>query len=102
MRTTLRVQSTRVEAEAIKRDLGAFLRETLKLSLRGQDPAHACANRAARFLGYEITVLAVDHVRDRHDRRATNGQIGFASPRTSSGEVPVRSPWQAGRLGGGA
>jgi hypothetical protein len=35
---------------------------------------------AARFLGYEITVLALDRARDRHDRRATNGQIGLRVP----------------------
>ena len=71
----------RVEAEAIKRDLGAFLRETLKLELSEAKTllTHARTG-AARFLGYEIAVLAVDHARDRHDRRATNGQIGLRVP----------------------
>lgn len=71
----------RVEAEAIKRDLGAFLRESLKLELSEAKTllTHARTG-AARFLGYEITVLAVDEVRDRRDRRATNGQIGLRVP----------------------
>jgi hypothetical protein len=71
----------RAEAEALKRDLGAFLREALKLELSEAKTllTHARTG-AARFLGYEITVLAVDDARDRHDRRATNGQIGLRVP----------------------
>jgi hypothetical protein len=71
----------RAEAEAIKRDLGRFLRDTLKLELSEAKTllTHARTG-AARFLGYEITVLAVDTARDRHQRRATNGQIGLRVP----------------------
>jgi hypothetical protein len=71
----------RTEAETIKRALGAFLRETLKLELAEAKTllTHARTG-SARFLGYEITVLAVDEARDRHDRRATNGQIGLRVP----------------------
>lgn len=71
----------RVEAEAIKQDLGLFLRETLKLELSEAKTllTHARTG-AARFLGYEITVLAVDEARDRHDRRVLNGQIGLRVP----------------------
>jgi group II intron reverse transcriptase/maturase len=71
----------RAEAEALKRDLGAFLRDALKLELSEAKTllTHARTG-AARFLGYEIAVLAVDAARDRHDRRATNGQIGLRVP----------------------
>jgi group II intron reverse transcriptase/maturase len=71
----------RAEAEAIKQALGQFLRDTLKLELSAAKTllTHARTG-AARFLGYEITVLAVDTARDRYDRRATNGQIGLRVP----------------------
>jgi group II intron reverse transcriptase/maturase len=71
----------RGEAETIKQALGRFLRDELKLELAEPKTllTHARTG-AARFLGYEITVLAVDTARDRHDRRATNGQIGLRVP----------------------
>jgi group II intron reverse transcriptase/maturase len=71
----------RDEAEAIKQALRAFLCDSLKLELSETKTllTHARTG-AARFLGYEITVLAVDTARDRHDRRATNGQIGLRVP----------------------
>lgn len=71
----------RSEAETIKQALGVFLRERLKLELSEPKTllTHARTG-SARFLGYDITVLAVDEARDRHDRRATNGQIGLRVP----------------------
>ena len=36
--------------------------------------------QAARFLGYEVTVLHNDHKHDRHGRRSINGQIGLKVP----------------------
>ena len=41
----------RGEAEAIKQALGAFLRDTLKLDLPSQNPAHACADRDGAIPG---------------------------------------------------
>jgi hypothetical protein len=71
----------RGEAEGIKQALGAFLRDALKLELSEPKTLLTHARTGtARFLGYEITVLAVDTARDRHDRRATNGQIGLRVP----------------------
>jgi group II intron reverse transcriptase/maturase len=73
----------RHEAEEIKRDLGVFLRETLKLTLSEEKTliTHA-RTQAARFLGYEITVLNNDHKRDQRGHRSINGQIALMVPRS--------------------
>ena len=51
----------RSEAEEIKQQLGAFLREELKLELSKTKTliTHA-RSEAARFLGYEVTVIQKD------------------------------------------
>jgi hypothetical protein len=71
----------RDEAEAIKQQLGAFLREHLKLTLSEEKTliTHA-RSQAARFLGYEITVLYRDTKLDRRGHRSLNGQIGLKVP----------------------
>ena len=71
----------RVEAEAIKQQIGTFLREQLRLELAEPKTllTHARTG-AAHFLGYEITVLANDAARDQHGRRSINGQIGLKVP----------------------
>jgi group II intron reverse transcriptase/maturase len=71
----------RVEAEAIKQQIGTFLREHLRLELSEPKTllTHARTG-AAHFLGYEITVLANDAARDQHGRRSINGQIGLKVP----------------------
>jgi hypothetical protein len=71
----------RAEAEAIKQQLGAFLREQLKLTLSDEKTliTHA-RSQAARFLGYEVTVLYRDTKLDRRDHRCINGQIGLKVP----------------------
>ena len=71
----------RNEAVAIKQHLGEFLRTTLKLTLSETKTliTHA-RTEAARFLGYEVTVLHNDHLLDHHGRRATNGSIGLKVP----------------------
>jgi group II intron reverse transcriptase/maturase len=76
----------RSEAEAIKRQLRAFLRDELKLNLSEEKTriTHA-RSEAARFLGYEVTTLQEDRKRTRADngidRRSANGRIGFRVPR---------------------
>jgi hypothetical protein len=73
---------TRHEAEEIKQQLAAFLRDELKLEL-SQDKTlitHA-RTQPARFLGYEIVVLNNDQKRDRRGHRSINGQIGLKVPR---------------------
>jgi hypothetical protein len=69
------------EAEALKQQLGAFLREHLKLTLSDEKPliTHA-RSQAARFLGYAITVLYRDTKRDRRGHRSLTGQIGLKVP----------------------
>jgi group II intron reverse transcriptase/maturase len=67
----------RCEAEAIKRDIGAFLRDELKLELSETKTliTHA-RSQPARFLGYHIAVLHNDRKHDRRGHRSLNGQIG--------------------------
>jgi group II intron reverse transcriptase/maturase len=70
-----------VEAEAIKRQLGTFLRDTLKLELSETKTliTHA-KSAAARFLGYEVEVIQNNQLRDRRGIRTTNGTIGLRVP----------------------
>ncbi|MFJ8724661.1 reverse transcriptase domain-containing protein [Streptomyces sp. NPDC093269] len=71
----------RAEAEQIKQYLAQFLREELKLEL-SQDKTlitHA-RTRAARFLGYEITIQHNDTKKTGRYRRV-NGQISLRVPR---------------------
>ena len=69
------------EAEEIKRQLGDFLRERLKLTLSQEKTliTHA-RTQEARFLGYNLVVLHNDQKRDRRGYRSINGQIGLQVP----------------------
>jgi len=78
----------RSEAEEIKQQLGAFLRDELKLELSKTKTliTHA-RSEAARFLGYEVTVLQKDAKRSarvtegtRTKIRSINGGIGLRVP----------------------
>ncbi len=69
------------EAEEIKRALGNFLRDVLKLELSQEKTliTHA-ATQPARFLGYDITVcFRNDRIRAR-GQRDLNGNIRFRLP----------------------
>jgi len=70
----------KAEAEQMKERLTAFLRDDLKLELSQTKTliTHA-RTRAARFLGYEVTVQHADH-KITGGRRATNGVIGLRVP----------------------
>ncbi len=70
----------RSEAEDIKRQLGAFLHDTLKLELSERKTliTHA-RTQAARFLGYEVHTLQCDSKRYA-GRRSINGRIGLRVP----------------------
>jgi group II intron reverse transcriptase/maturase len=76
----------RSEAEEIKRQLGEFLRNELKLELSEAKTliTHA-RSEAARFLGYEVTINQDDTKRYKaangHDRRSINGKIGLQVPK---------------------
>lgn len=76
----------RAEAEEIKRKLGEFLRDELKLELSQAKTliTHA-RSEAARFLGYEITVIQEDTKRwippTGIHRRSINGKIGLQVPK---------------------
>lgn len=76
----------------MKRQLATFLREELKLSLSEEKMlvTHARSN-AAKFLGYEVTILHNDTKRTRvrrgntqrsFDQRSINAGIGLRIPRT--------------------
>src|SRR5436305_484104 len=80
------------EAEAIKQQPATFLREELKLSLSGEKTliTHARSS-AAKFLGYEVTILQNDAKRSRvkrgntersFDQRSINAGIGLRIPQT--------------------
>ena len=70
----------KAEAEEIKRRLGQFLRDELKLELSEQKTliTHARTG-AARFLGYEITTQH-DNRKMTAGRRSVNGQIRLRVP----------------------
>ncbi|NMG22331.1 reverse transcriptase/maturase family protein [Brasilonema bromeliae] len=71
----------RQEAEEIKRLIGNFLRENLKLELSETKTliSHP-RTEAARFLGYDIVVLNNNQKLDRRGHRSINGQIGLKVP----------------------
>jgi group II intron reverse transcriptase/maturase len=70
------------EAEAIKAQLGQFLKETLRLELSEEKTlvTHA-ATQAARFLGYKIHSQHCDTWRDANHVRSVNGVLALRVPR---------------------
>jgi hypothetical protein len=74
---------SREEAEDIKRQLGEFLRDHLKLELSQEKTLITHAHtEVARFLGYEI---ATQHENTKHDRlghRSVNGRVVLRAPTT--------------------
>ena len=71
----------RSEAEEIKRQVGTFLRDELKLELSETKTliTHA-RTEAARFLGYELSVLQDDTARTKSGHRRINGVVGLKVP----------------------
>ncbi len=71
----------RHEAEAIKSQLGEFLRDQLKLELSEAKTllTHASSD-AARFLGYEVSTMRSDTKFDQTRRRSINGRIALRVP----------------------
>jgi group II intron reverse transcriptase/maturase len=89
----------KAEAEAIKDQLAAFLREELKLELSPDKTliTHA-RTRAARYLGYEIITQHADS-QIIGGRRSVNGKIGLRVPldAITAKAAPYRrrgKPWQ--------
>jgi group II intron reverse transcriptase/maturase len=70
------------EAEAIRRRLGEFLAERLKLTLSKEKTliTHAHEEKA-RFLGHEITVVRCNDLISENGFRATNAKITLLMPR---------------------
>jgi group II intron reverse transcriptase/maturase len=73
---------TRAEAEAIKRQLGEFLGQTLRLKLSEAKTlvTHAVTERA-RFLGYEVSIGLNDQRRNTQGERSINWQPTLYVPR---------------------
>ena len=71
----------KAEAEEIKVKLQSFLRDHLNLELSADKTliTHA-GDKAARFLGYEISSMHADDKRDRRDRRSVNGHVRLNVP----------------------
>ena len=78
--TLLGFTGPKAEAEEIKRRLGQFLQDELKLELNQEKTliTHARSQRA-RFLGYEITTQHTDRFLT-NGRRSANGVIGLKVP----------------------
>jgi group II intron reverse transcriptase/maturase len=72
---------THSEAEAIKCQIAAWLRDNLDLTLSAEKTliTHATTH-AARFLGYAISVMHIDHKLDRQKHRSSNGTIALRVP----------------------
>lgn len=72
----------RSEAEDIKRQLEAFLRDELKLELSGEKTliTHA-RTEAAHFLGYELDTMNNDKRLTASGRRSINGGVRLRVPR---------------------
>jgi hypothetical protein len=71
----------RFEAEGIKEQFGAFLRDQLKLELSEAKTLISHARmEPARFLGYDILVQSADTKRDATGRRSLNGKVGLRVP----------------------
>lgn len=93
----------KAEAEQIRDQLAAFLRDELKLELSADKTLITHARTvAARFLGYEIIVQHNDS-RITRGRRATNGRIALRVPRdviTAKCSLYLQhgKPWHRGSM----
>jgi hypothetical protein len=72
----VRRPQARCRADQVE-DRGVPARGTQAGAVADQDPDHVPADRAARFLGYQIVVLHADHKRDRRGHRSINAGIGL-------------------------
>jgi group II intron reverse transcriptase/maturase len=93
----------KAEAGQIKHKLAVFLRETLALDLNpGKTLITHARTRAARFLGYEITVQQ-SSTRLTRGQRSANGRIALRVPRDVISAQCARyrrrgKPWHRGAL----
>jgi group II intron reverse transcriptase/maturase len=93
----------KAEAEKIKGELAAFLRETLKLELNsGKTLITHARTSAARFLGYQVTVQHCD-TKLTGGHRSANGRIALRVPPEviTAKCAPYRrrgKPWHRNRL----
>lgn len=72
----------KAEAEQIKKEIGIFLQDMLKLELsKAKTLVTHARTEAAHFLGYEIHTLQENSQRGRDKRRSLNGKIGLRVPK---------------------
>lgn len=94
---------TRQEAEEIKRNIGDFLQQTLKLTLSQEKTLITSATQeAARFLGYEIVNQQCQD-KITVERRSVNGRIALRIPRDvieKKGDPYIQNgkPWRRAEL----
>lgn len=72
------------DAEKVKRDIGTFLKDTLKLELSAEKTLVTNSNNKARFLGYDITVCndtAVKKAKGKGTVKAYSGKIKLYLPK---------------------
>jgi group II intron reverse transcriptase/maturase len=68
------------EAEAIKSEIGEFLKNELKLEMSQEKTLVTHAREGARFLGYQIVAQHADDQLAKDRRRHINGKIGLKVP----------------------
>ena len=71
----------RREADEVKRQIGEFLQDQLKLEM--SEPKTLVTHgrtKAAHFLGYEVGVMHSDQKRDKQGRRSINGIVQLRVP----------------------
>jgi group II intron reverse transcriptase/maturase len=78
----------KAEAEDIKGQIKAFLRESLKLELSEEKTLITHAKDAARFLGYDITIM-----KDDGQMAACENKYGMFRKRSINGLVKLMVPW---------
>jgi len=79
----------KAEAEGIKSQIKAFLRDTLKLELSEEKTLITHAKDTARFLGYDITIM-------KDDGQMIGSSNGFGNfrKRSINGLVKLTVPWE--------
>jgi len=85
----LSVCGPKAEAEDIKSQIRAFLKETLKLELSEEKTLITHASEPARFLGYDIAVM-----KDDGQMVASENNHGTFRKRSINGLIKLTVPWE--------
>src|SRR3954465_13708006 len=98
-RLLLGFSGPRHEAEEVKRRVGQFLREALRLELSEAKTliTHA-RDSAARFLGYEVVALHADERHDQRGQRIINGLVRLKVPNESGSNAAATCAMEKPRI----